>query len=300
MIASMLPEKARMGLTWRRLRNAFRAPSLLLRNARFWWNEDVSQRRHIFVVGPPRSGTTLLKNVLQSHSEIYGVKGETRFFLRKNYADFRHPSLSDEEMKQLVREARSPVDLFDRFAKKIWKQNRGNRFLEKTPEHALRLPYLISHFPRAHIVFIIRDPRDGLRSARAHPLIWSTFPDEDRLGGYLTVWRQSVKAYLRHADDELILKVRYEDLCREPQERLETLMGSIGLGMENQQLDPGTYGKTETSKSDTHDRLRKPITPKSVGKWRDKLTERDVRRVERTLAKEMQTFGYSLEYETDG
>jgi hypothetical protein len=77
-------------------------------------------------------------------------------------------------------------------------------------------------------------------------------------------------------------------------------MESIGLRVENQQFDPGTYGKTETSKSDTHARLRKPITSKSVGAWRDELAVQDVRRVERTLAEEMRVFGYSLRSDTDG
>ena len=91
-----LPEKAKSGLTWRRLRNALRAPSLLWRNARFWWNSEVSSSEHIFVVGPPRSGTTLVKNVLRAHTEVCGVDGETWFFLRTNYADVRPPGISGD------------------------------------------------------------------------------------------------------------------------------------------------------------------------------------------------------------
>jgi len=297
MTAPLLPEKVRTGLTWRRVCSALRAPGLIFRNVQFWWNEDVSQRRHIFVVGPPRSGTTLLKNVIQSHSEVFGIEGETRFFLRRNYADFRHPSVSDEEMEQLVRKARSPVDLFDRFAEVIRRHSCGSRFLEKTPEHALRLPYLLNHFPESHVVFVVRDPRDGLRSAREHPVIWSTFPDDDRMGGYLAVWKQSAQAYLNHADHESVLNLRYECFCREPRETLQSLLGPIGLEIEEQQLNAEAYGDTETSASATHARLREPITPKSVGAWREELSETEVQRVERTLAEEMKAFGYPLEYE---
>jgi hypothetical protein len=92
----MLLEQVRQGVTWRRLRNAFRAPSLLGRNVRFWWNSEVSSSEHIFVVGPPRSGTTLVKNVLRANMEVCGVDGETWFFLRTNYADVRPLGISGD------------------------------------------------------------------------------------------------------------------------------------------------------------------------------------------------------------
>jgi len=289
-----LPEKVRKGLTWRRFWNALRSPSLLWRNARFWWHDDVSTSEHIFVLGPPRSGTTLLKNILQSHSEVCGVEGETRFFLRSNYAEFRHSSIPDAEMNTFIRESRSPVDLFDRFAERMKEQSQANRFLEKTPEHALRLSYLLDHFPKSHFVFIARDPRDGVRSARKHPVIWSTFPDEDRLGGYLEVWRQSVEACLVQVGDDAVFQIRYEDLCRDPRTEVQALLESIGIQFEDQQLKPEGYGNTRASTSETHSRLRAPITSKTVGKWKDTLTKTDIRRIERTLADEMKALDYEL------
>jgi hypothetical protein len=291
-----LPEKAKSGLTWRRLRNALRAPSLLWRNARFLWNDETSSSEHIFVVGPPRSGTTLVKNVLQSHSAVCGVEGETGFFLRWDYAGFRHSSVPDETMERLIRESRSAIELFERLATTIKGKTGGAHFLEKTPNHALRMDYITEHFPNSKIVFVVRDPRDGVRSAREHPVIWSTFPDEDRLGGYMEVWRRSVQAHLRHAKRDSALLVRYEDFCRCPWKCLQGLSEAIGIEVQDHQLDPSAYGDTPASESQTHFRLREPITPESVGAWRDELTEKEVRRVERTLVEEMQAFGYSLQY----
>jgi hypothetical protein len=65
----MLPEKARYGITWRRIRKALASPAVLFQNLKFWWNEDVSEEEHFFVMGPPRSGTTLVKNVLESRGK---------------------------------------------------------------------------------------------------------------------------------------------------------------------------------------------------------------------------------------
>lgn len=294
MIAPTLPEKLRMGVTWRRIRNALHSPSLLWRNARFWWNDGVSSEQHIFVVGPPRSGTTLVKRIIESHSTVCGVGGETWFFLRRNYTDFRPPGVPAETMRHLIQGSESVVELFDRFADTVKQQADATQFLEKSPEHALRIKWIIEHFPNSTIVFVARDPRDGLRSAREHPAIWSTFPEEDRLGGYLAVWERSVQAYLHHADHKSVLMVRYEDLCHETRKTVQTLMKSCDIGMEKQQLDPDVYGDTETSVSETHVRLKEPITTESIGKWRQALQKNEVARVERTLAHEMRALNYPL------
>lgn len=296
MIASLLPEKARMGLTWRRVRNALRAPARAFRNARFWWNDAVSEQEHVFVVGPPRSGTTLVKTVLQSHTRICGVEEETWFFLRRDHAGFRHADVSDSEMKRLVREADSITGLFDRFAEAVKEKTGAIYFLEKTPEHALRLSFLVEHFPRSTFVFLVRDPRDGLRSAKNFPGYWATLPDEDRTGGYLETWRRSVEAYEMHADVSSVLCLRYEDVCRRPAEEVRRVLDVLELEMEPQQLDPSAYGAGYHEKVDAHARLQEPITAKSVGAWRDELSVNDVQRVERTLGEEMRAFDYSPEH----
>jgi len=290
----MLPEKVRDGLTWRRLRNVIQSPALLVRNARFWWHDEVSSETHIFVLGPPRSGTMLVKNVLQSHTEVCGVEGETWFFLRKNIAGFCHPSIPDEQMQELIRSSRSVTELFDRFAARIRRKQGGARFLEKTPEHALQLDYLLDHFPAADIVFVVRDPRDGLRSAKNFPGYWATLPDEDRTGGYITTWKECVEAYRRHCEHTAIELVRYEDFCRRPDETLSTMADAIGLTVQDHQLDPQSYGATSATEVDGHTRLQEPITAKSVGKWKDELAQEEIARVERVLADEMTTLGYSL------
>jgi hypothetical protein len=251
-------------------------------------------------MGPPRSGTTLVKTVLQAHSDICGVEGETWFFHRKDYAGFRHSDVSDADVRRFVRETSSVTELFDRFADAVKAEAGASYFLEKTPEHALRLPYLVEYFPQSTFVCLARDPRDGLRSAQGHPGYWTSLPNRDRTGGYLETWRQSVEAYEAHVDASSVLVLRYEDFCRRPQEETSRIMDSIGLDVEPWQLDPSAYGTGHGETVDAHARLQEPITPKSVGTWREELSKAEVRRIERSLGEKMQTFGYSLEYETDG
>jgi hypothetical protein len=291
-----LPEKARAGLTGRRVRNALRAPARILRNARFWWNDAVSEQEHVFVVGPPRSGTTLVKAVLQSHTRICGVEDETCSSSGGTTPDSAIPPCPIRRLKRFVRQADSITGLFDRFAEAVKAKAGATYFLEKTPEHALRLSFLVEHFPRSTFVFLVRDPRDGLRSARNFPGYWATLPDEDRTGGYLETWRRSVAAYEAHADASSVLRLRYEDLCRRPEKELRRVMERIGLEMEARQLSPSVYGARRDKRVDAHARLQEPITAASVGAWRDELSAGDVRRVERILGAEMRAFGYSPEH----
>jgi len=292
MFETILPQKLRRGFTLRRLKKAFRAPSILVRNLRFWWEDEVSPERHIFVMGPPRSGTTLVKNVLRAHSDICSVDGETYFFYRRNYAAFRHDAVPDERMKSLIAQATSDIDLFDRFAEEIRQRSDGDIFLEKTPEHALRLAYLTSHYPNAPFVFVVRDPRDGFRSAKENPRYWDSLPDAHPLQAYAETWCRSVRAYLDLCDYSQVFLVRYEKFCRDAESKLKSINYFLGLDTQKQQLDPSSYGQTDVSHSTGHQRLRKPITTDTIGRWRDALSEKEVDEIEHVAAEEMEELGY--------
>lgn len=289
----MLPEKVREGITLRRIVNGLRSPSLLIRNLRFWWNEEVSSSEHIFVVGPPRNGTTLVKNVLRSHSEICGVDRETRFFLRKNFADFRHPSdIKDDEMKDIISKSKSIVGLFDNFANRIKQKKGKDIFLEKTPEHALRMDYIINHFPKSKVIFVIRDPRDSVRSAKNVPNVWSTFANKNKIKSYMSVWKNSLNEYDKHKSR--VMLVKYESFCENTNECLSRMMNFIDLSPEVEQLHPTSYGNTVVSEAESHLRLREPITAKSVGRWKKELSREEVCQIEESVASEMRELGYSL------
>jgi len=197
-------------------------------------------------------------------------------------------------MKEFVRESRSRTELFDRLAR--WKKEQvgATYFLEKSPRHALRMKYITSHYPNASIIFVVRDPRDAVHSARKHPVIWSNFDDTDRLGDYLDIWRRSVCNLLQYERNSSVILLRYEDFCQSPKKNLSDIMKQIGIDLEEHQLNPDYYGDTKDSDPETHRRLKAPITPRSVGNWKAALGEKEVQRIEHTLGDLMQDMGYSL------
>jgi hypothetical protein len=293
---SNLPERIRDGLTWRRIRNAMGDPFVLWRNFRFLWNDAVSDERHIFILGPPRSGTTLIKNVLRTHSRICSIDDESHFFLRKRYAAYRHDSIDDDVMEELIRHSRSVVDLFDRIARHVKEREGAPIFLEKTPSHALRLEYILNHFPESFVVFCVRDPRDGFRSSRNNPVFFRSLQtvSDSPQRVYTTHWTRSVGRYLEHFSRSNIYLLRYEDFCHNPEDCLRQIVSSIGINIEKDQLRSSAYSKTSVSGQEGHRRLKKPITAATVGKWKEVLTDQEIAEIESIAGDHMRRLGYSL------
>jgi Sulfotransferase family len=127
--------------------------------------------RPVFIVSPPRSGSTLLFETLaqapglfttgqESHGLIEGIQG-------------LHPAHRDYESNRLDAAAVTPVrmkELRDRLLAKLRDREgqpasqRPIRLLEKTPKNALRVPFLAKIFPEAQFVYLYRDPRQTLSS----------------------------------------------------------------------------------------------------------------------------------------
>jgi len=167
---SLLLPPLNRGLTGQRIRKALTQPLWALRNARYNWIRTTSHASHIFVLGPPRSGTTLMQQILRAHPRLAGLDEETYFFFRRDYIGLRYPGIEPASLRHMVDSARDAIDLFDRIAEFVIKKNCATRFVEKTPHHALRLAFLQKYFPQAQFIFLVRDPRDGYLSALRNPL----------------------------------------------------------------------------------------------------------------------------------
>jgi hypothetical protein len=285
------PQNIRRGLTWKRVKAAFRkigSPSSILKNIQLNTFVESSKNEHIFVVGPPRSGTTLLMSILSSHSEIVSPKKETYFFLRWNYSDFEIDDVSEGKMEEIIRESKNYVDLFDRISEQLKVKYDGSVFLEKTPEHAVVLNLISKRYPKSKFVAIVRDPRDGYLSARRNPQL-----DDWSLENYCEDWRQCAVRIIESKSNERLSYVKYEELCKEPYVKCQKIMNHIGKKMEERQLKPEEYrSSTEMSEWEGHGRLNREISSKTVGQWREKLGKRKVDNIEKICSREMKKLGY--------
>lgn len=216
----------------------------------------------IFVVGPPRCGTTLLQSRLEAHSQIFGLQRETGFFRpdiykRAHYWPARYKKIFTNTMR------RGLTQHFTEFATTDTPPN--TVFVEKTPQHVKNIKFIARNFPKSKIVCLNRDPRDAFTSAQSNPNVrQSASPKE-----FAKYFNSCAKARLRaRKHDTQIYDISYETLTSEPEEQIRLLMKFLRLPYQDQQMQAISDPR---ARSAAFKKLSSPISPSSVGRWRENL-----------------------------
>ena len=116
-------------------------------------------REPIFVIGCPRSGTTLLFDLLRRHPDLASLGAEGHRFWDAHQHPARKGWGSDRSTPSSI--ARDEPAFVSAAIARV---ARGSRFVDKTPRNALRVPYLDALFPDARFVFLHRDGRATVAS----------------------------------------------------------------------------------------------------------------------------------------
>jgi len=259
------------------------------------------ERGPIFVVGPPRSGTHLLRFCLSRHDHIH-VGPETGFFI-KIYGNRRllrphrfaaraeeivdlllrsgDPTMEDvrslrAELVEAVRAGPSSYRmlaeaLLGRIAAAAGKRRWG----EKTPLHVLYVDQILQLFPEARILVLGRDSRNVIASYLKSPLL----PDDFPLA--LAHVRLCVEAGTRAVARGQARLVRYEDLVREPESTLRDVAEYIGEEFQPAMLTPGMMDSSFRGPiMQRQEGLGIVADPDEARRWMRVLTEEQARAVD--------------------
>jgi len=188
----------------------------------------------IFLLGCQRSGTTMLRLVLDSHSRI-SCGPETRFLtdmeriVGRDWERLARFGFPREDWLRRIREFFGGIHA-------DYAAGRGKaRWADKTPLYALVIPFVIEVFPDAQIVHVIRDGRDVVVSHRKRFGYWSAVKCVVKWPRYIRVARAAGRALPPGRYHEL----RYEDAVREPEKTLRALFEFLDEPWEPGVLDYG-------------------------------------------------------------
>ncbi len=120
-------------------------------------------KAHIFLVGFPRSGTTLLENVLAAHPEVVSL--EEKDCLAATSAAYMTSDSGLERLAQIGSgEALRQRESYWAMVRKFGIEPRGRVFIDKMPLSSVQLPLIAKLFPNARVLLARRDPRDVVLS----------------------------------------------------------------------------------------------------------------------------------------
>lgn len=238
---------------------------------------DLERGEHlIFVGGVPRSGTTLLRVILDTHPAIYcGTELRVVQALASLWAGIdqaAQPLLRTAYSVDSVHLRRIFAELIARYLEPAWIASGKRRVAEKTPFNVKVFAELRCLFPGAALVHVIRDVRDVVASRlEIDRRIADGSPMESAALAAVRAreWRETVGMRNRLLGDAGYFEVRYEDLVNRPAETLEALFRFL-----DEPFDPGVLDfhrikrNVDGSEEWSAEAVRRPLHARSCGRWR--------------------------------
>ena len=251
----------------------------------------------IFILGFPRSGTTLVEQILASHSAIR-AGGELPF--GSELKEFAVSLVGGEEafpgkLERMTASdgARWPSLLRDFYfgrAETFGLTGPGAAyFTDKMPLNEMWLPLLRLAFPEAPMVLVRRHPLDVLTSVMSHDMTHG-FNCGYRLEDaalHLSLIDGLLDQY-RAAGFELTHELRYENLVSDQIAQTERLMSAIGLPLEPAQLSFNE--RSAVSPTPSYAQVREPLSDRSIGRWRN--YESELQGIRTLVSETMKRGGY--------
>ena len=278
-----LPVTVQPATDWRTVEaDSKRAVELISADVLRRWRELGSafpQRRLALLCGHPRSGTTLLEQVLDSHPGIVSAE-ETQIFYDEAFVPLTRGLPSESTSLFPILESASPERLrqsrqdYFHCTECFIGQAVGERLLiDKNPALTFFIPAFTRIFPEAKILVALRDPRDVCLSCFMQPLfptspVNSTYPSLEAAAAQYTSVMNLWQTFKRLMPGPF-LEVRYEDLVDDLGAVARRTLEFLGVPWNERVLNFHEHLQNKLVRSPTYGDVRKPISRGAIGRWRN-------------------------------
>ena len=222
--------------------------------------------RPIFIVGMPRSGTTLIEQIVSSHSKVFGG-GELFFFTDIFQKDLNLKKNKDflEILKNLTE--KNFFDLGKKYVDEIEKISKENMYLtNKLPKNFVNIGLIKLSLPNARIIHCERNPLDTCFSC------YKTFFTEgnhysyslEDLGSFYILYKKQMN-YYKKVFNQQILNIKYEDVVADSEKETKKILNYLELGFEENCLE--FYKNKRHIRTASLVQVRKPIFKSSINSW---------------------------------
>jgi tetratricopeptide (TPR) repeat protein len=215
---------------------------------------DSSPLRHVFVIGMPRSGVSLVGRILGSHPEVTGV-GQLDFWQATARGDdnrVRRKVLSENARKKLASEYVAAIKRLSPTA---------DAAVDAIPSNADYVGLIHSVLPDARFIFVRRDPVDTCLSCYFQPFTGTqNFAFElDDLAAYRAQHARLIAHWRRVLAPATILDVSYEELVANGEPTIRQMLEFLGLGLDERCLQLALTGES-VGRSRNYTRFVAPLT----------------------------------------
>lgn len=261
-----------------------------------------------FIIGCGRSGNTLLRSMLVAGGEVsippesYVWPRIIRIYKAYNflpweklcsliiaefeaYKEFYTWEVNLYEAHQQARKLKGKEQTLSNIINEVYKTyqlekiEKVKRWGDKTPINTLYIDKILKVYPKAKFIHIVREPKDVVSSYLKAGL----YNDFNEAANF---WKLAVEKALsleEKVSSKQFILVKYEELVEFPEIQLNNICDFLNLKYTHRMLDfwKNTSNLGDVNYGSHHANVKKPISTKSIGKWRENLTQEQSRYIEK-------------------
>jgi hypothetical protein len=262
-----------------------------------------SSTRPIVIGGCGRSGTTLLRVMLDSHSQI--AAGPESLLFLPVVIDF--PALAykfdlDEALLRRTYQACASRSAFiDAFQALYLAQSGRAIWADKTARNVHVFAEILNHFPQAKLLHVIRDGRDVIASLLTHRKR-KIVDGQLQPTGYRMPLQNCIDRWLMAISDGIKLRghpnymeVRYEDLVKQPEATIHQVCQFLAVDFELEMLEFHKFSgpSRDYRRFPQNMEATMPLYSSSLGRWRTDLTHKELTTIMSAIHPQLEMLGYN-------